>query len=248
MLSLVLITQNAGNTIEQTLVSAQHLVDEIVVVDSGSTDNTLAIAKQYNARIFHQVWLGFGLQKKYAVDQAVYDWVLCLDADEYLDVKIIENIRKELSNPRFIAYKLTRCNIMLGRPLYHGLGYPDRTVRLFNRQYVNWNDSLVHESVDLGTYGAGLIDGDYFHLSCVSISDYIAKQNRYTDIQAAKNTKKISMIKIILSPLWLFIRGYIFKRGFLDGLAGLAHISIAAFTNFLKQIKSYEVLRINKKE
>ena len=241
-ISLVVITKNEASCLAKCLESA-NFVSEIVVVDSGSTDETVKIAERFGAKVFHQDWLGFGPQKQFAVNCASYDWVLCLDADEYLSPKLKASLQDLFrGEPTDCAYQFPRCNKFLGRFLRHGEGYPDWCLRLFNRQYAQWSDDLVHEKIvpyDL-SLNVGRLKGDLMHESGESISKYIEKQNRYTSIQAGlmhKNGKKASWCKIAISPLVRFFKFYFVKRGYMDGLPGFIHISVGCFTVFLKYVK-----------
>lgn len=241
-ISLVVITKNEASCLAKCLQSADF-VSEIVVVDSGSTDDTVQIAERFGAKVFHQDWLGFGPQKQFAVNCAKYDWVLCLDADEYLSPKLRESLQKLFEKePTAHAYRFPRCNKFLGRFLRHGEGYPDLSLRLFNRQYAHWSDDLVHEKIlqNEQDIQIGCLEGDLMHESGESISKYMEKQNTYTSIQAKlmwEQGKKASVTKIVVSPLVRFFKFYFIKGGFLDGVPGLVHISIGCFTVFLKYVK-----------
>ena len=240
--SLVVITKNEASCLAKCLQSTDF-VSEIVVVDSGSTDDTVQIAERFGAKVFHQDWLGFGPQKQFAVNCAKYDWVLCLDADEYLSPKLRESLQKLFEKePTAHAYRFPRCNKFLGRFLRHGEGYPDLSLRLFNRQYAHWSDDLVHEKILQNEQDSqvGCLEGDLMHESGESISKYMEKQNTYTSIQAKlmwEQGKKASVTKIVVSPLVRFFKFYFIKGGFLDGVPGLVHISIGCFTVFLKYVK-----------
>lgn len=241
-ISLVVITKNEASCLAKCLQSTDF-VSEIVVVDSGSTDDTVQIAERFGAKVFHQDWLGFGPQKQFAVNCAKYDWVLCLDADEYLSPKLRESLQKLFEKePTAHAYRFPRCNKFLGRFLRHGEGYPDLSLRLFNRQYAHWSDDLVHEKILQNEQGSqvGCLEGDLMHESGESISKYIEKQNTYTSIQTKlmwEQGKRASVTKIVVSPLVRFFKFYFIKGGFMDGLPGLVHISIGCFTVFLKYVK-----------
>lgn len=245
-ISLVIITKNEERHLRDTIISCLDLVDEIVIVDSGSTDSTLEIAQAYNAKIYHNEFLGFGSQKNFAIDQSSNDWVLCLDADEKISVELCQNIKKELANPKFDAYILTRRNKFLGKYLGHGAGYPDCGVRLFNIHKARWSDDCVHEHVIVNGV-TGDIRGDYLHDSAESLGKYLNKQNQYTSIQAdmmvAKN-RRFSLAKLLISPTWHFIKYFFIKLGFLDGVPGLVHTLIGSWNSFAKYAKLYE--RINK--
>ncbi|MBX9295970.1 glycosyltransferase family 2 protein [Chromobacterium vaccinii] len=245
--SAVLITKNAGKQLEQCL-QKLSFVDEIVVVDSGSSDSTLAIASAYQAKVIHQEWLGFGPQKQFAVSQASHDWVLCLDADEYLSEELSLSINKMLENPQAAAYRFPRCNRFMGRFLKHGEGYPDWSLRLFDRRRARWSDDAVHEYV-ICDGPVEKLGGDLMHESGEDIALYLSKQNRYTSLQAEQlhaRGKRVGVGKLLLSPLLRFIKFYFVRRGFLDGLPGLVHISIGCFNSYIKYAKLIELRRLNK--
>lgn len=237
-LSAVLITLNAATQLEACLRSLTFC-DEIVIVDSGSHDGTLALARQYGARMVGSDWLGFGPQKQFAVMQAKNDWVLCIDADERVSDELKANIIAELVKPENHAYRFTRCNRFMGRYLRHGEGYPDWSLRLFHRSHAHWSDDAVHERV-LTDVPIGKLHGDLLHDSAESLDSYLAKQNRYTTLAAQEGLahgKRASITKLLLSPLLRFIKFYFMRLGFLDGLPGLVHILIGCQNSFTKYAK-----------
>jgi glycosyltransferase involved in cell wall biosynthesis len=239
-LSLVIITRDAAHELADCLASAAFAA-ETIVVDSGSSDDTAAIARRSGARVIEHAWEGFGPQKKFAVLQARHDWVLCLDADERVTPQLATSISALFAGgtPSATAYSVSRRNRFLGRWLAHGEGYPDWNIRLFDRKRARWSDDLVHEKVI--TDGAvSRLRGDLLHASAESIDDYIAKQNRYTTVQANEmyaQGKRASVLQLMLSPAARFFRFYVIRLGFLDGAAGFAHIAIGAFASFLKYAK-----------
>ena len=242
-LTLVVITKNAASSLEKCLQNARWIPNKIVV-DSGSTDATIEIAKRAGANVIHQDWLGFGPQKQFAVMQAPTDWVLCLDADEFLSPELSESLQALFERNELLdAYKFPRSNKFLGRFLKYGEGYPDWSLRMFNKTKARWSDDLVHEkvvSINNETLTIGKLSGDLMHESGESISHYIEKQNRYTDIQARQmilQGKSVSGLRLIFSPLMRFGKFYFAKRGFMDGLPGFVHISIGCFAAFLKYLK-----------
>ncbi|WP_028535053.1 glycosyltransferase family 2 protein [Paludibacterium yongneupense] len=248
-LSVVLITQNAAAHLAKCLASCRF-ADEWIVVDSGSSDETEAIAKSYGAKVIHQSWLGFGLQKRFAVAQASHDWVLCLDADEWLSDDLAKEIMALQNNPQVAAYRFPRSNKFMGHFLRHGEGYPDPCLRLFDRRQANWSDDVVHEYVKVKSGAVGKLNGDLMHESGEDISVYLGKQNRYTDMQARAlhaRGKRIGIARLLLSPLWRFLRFYILRQGFRDGLPGLVHISIGCINSFVKYAKLIELQRLERK-
>ncbi|MBF0417102.1 MAG: glycosyltransferase family 2 protein [Magnetococcales bacterium] len=240
-LSLVLITQDAASHLPTCLASVPF-ADEILVVDSGSRDETRDIAGRHGARVLHQQWLGYGPQKRFAVEQAHHDWVLCLDADEALSPTLQRSIQQELSKPRFLAYRFARQNRFMGRWLRHGEGYPDWQLRLFHRQHAQWRTDPIHEGVETHTQ-IGSLKGDLLHESAQDLASYLAKQNRYTTLQAERLLaagKCPGTARLVLSPLLRFFKFYILRLGFLDGTPGLVHILIGCFNSFSKYAKARE--------
>jgi glycosyltransferase involved in cell wall biosynthesis len=243
--SVVLITKNAAQHLSKCLESCQF-ADEIVVIDSGSEDETVAIANSYGAKTIYQKWLGFGPQKQFAIEQASHDWVLCLDADEWLSVKLSTNIKNILTYPQCLAYRFPRSNRFMGKFLRHGEGYPDLSLRLFDRRYAKWSNDSVHEKV-ITSSTVGTLQGDLMHESGEDIALYLSKQNRYTTLQALTlhtRGKKAGTAKLVFSPILRFFKFYIFKQGFRDGLPGFVHITIGCMNSFIKYAKLRELTRL----
>jgi glycosyltransferase involved in cell wall biosynthesis len=241
-LSVVLITRNAAAQLPECLASVAF-ADEVVVVDSGSSDGTPAVAARYGARVLAKEWLGFGRQKQFAVAQAAHDWVLCLDADERVSPELAASLVRALDAPAARAYLMARRNRFLGRWLRHGEGYPDWSPRLFDRRQARWSDDEVHEKV-LFTATPGTLAGDLLHESAEDIGRYLEKQNRYTTLAAEELHRRggrAGIAKLMLSPLARFIKFYLLRLGFLDGLPGLAHVSIGCMNSFMKYAKLAEL-------
>jgi len=239
-LSLCIITRDAARELPGCLESARFAAD-IVVVDSGSRDDTVEVAQRLGARVIERPFEGFGAQKQFAVATAQYEWVLCLDADERVTPELAEQIALVFTrdNPGASAFAVARRNRFLGRWLNHGEGYPDWNVRLFDRRWAHWSDDVVHERVIVDGHAAR-IGGDLLHASAESLSDYIGKQNRYTTLQAAalhRQGRTAGFAQIALAPVARFLRLYFFRLGFLDGAAGFAHIAVGCFGSFLKYAK-----------
>ena len=246
-LSAVLITRNAAAVLEACLESLAF-ADEIVVVDSSSSDATAEIARSHGAKLIQKEWLGFGRQKQFAVEQARHDWVLCLDADERVSPRLAQSIREALARPASPVYRMPRRNRFLGRWLSHGEGYPDWSPRLFNRQNARWSDDLVHEKV-LYAVTPGTLQGDLMHDSSDDLSAYLERQNRYTTLaarQAFEQGRSAGMLHLMFSPVVRFIKFYVLRLGFLDGLPGLMHISIGCMNSYLKYAKLIELRRAEK--
>ena len=243
-LSAVLITRNAAGVLEACLESVSF-ADEIVVVDSASTDATLEIARRCGARVVQREWLGFGRQKQFAVEQAKHDWVLCLDADERVSPELAASIRAALAAPAGPVFRMPRRNRFLGRWLSHGEGYPDWSPRLFNRLNARWSDDLVHEKV-LYSVTPITLKGDLQHDSGDDLSAYLERQNRYTTLaarQAFDLGRSAGVIHLLASPVVRFFKFYVLRLGFLDGVPGLLHISIGCMNSYLKYAKLVELRR-----
>lgn len=236
--SAVIITLNAGAQLESCLQSVAF-ADEVVMVDCGSRDDTVALAQKYGARVVHQDWLGYGAQKQFAVTQARHDWVLCVDADERVSAPLRASIETALTLPVAQGFEMPRCNRFLGRWLKHGEGYPDWSLRLFHRGHGRWSEDPVHEKVVLNGVPARL-RGDLMHESGEDLAAYLDKQNRYTTLQAEalfKQGKRARAAQLVLSPWLRFIKFYVLRLGFLDGVAGFTHIAIGCHNSLMKYAK-----------
>ena len=247
-LSAVIITRNAARVLPACLDSI-GFAQEVVIVDSGSTDDTVEIARARGARVVQKEWLGYGPQKQFAVDQAAHDWVLCVDSDERVSPELQASIRRALENPVSPVYRMPRRNRFLGRWLAHGEGYPDWSPRLFNRLNARWSDDLVHEKV-LYAVTPGTLEGDLLHDSSDDISAYLERQNRYTTLaarQAFEQGRDATVAQLVLSPVVRFFKFYFFRLGFLDGVAGLVHISIGCMNSYIKYAKLAELQRADRK-
>ena len=237
-LSVTLITRNAAAQLEHCFASVAF-AEEILVVDSGSTDGTVELATRYGARVLHREWLGFGAQKHFAVEAASHDWVLCVDADERVSPELRECIVAELRAPRAFVYAMPRRNRFLGRWLKHGEGYPDWSVRLFHRAHARWGNEPVHEKV-ISRSPVLKLSGDLLHDSAETLEKYLDKQNRYTSLQAElmhAEGRRANVLHLLVSPMLRFIKYYLLKLGFLDGVPGLVHITIGCMNSFNKYAK-----------
>lgn len=227
------------------LLDSVGFADEVLVVDSGSKDDTCALALRHGARVEHRDWMGFGRQKQHAVSIARNDWVLCLDADERVSEALAASLAAALAAPRYKAYRMPRRNRFLGRWLAHGEGYPDWSVRLFHRAHASWSNDDVHEAV-LTTTEVGTLDGDLLHESADDIATYLRKQNRYSTLHAEalyRQGVRAGYWRLLASPLARFFKFYVMRLGFLDGGPGFAHIVIGCNNAFQKYLKLLELQR-----
>jgi glycosyltransferase involved in cell wall biosynthesis len=244
-LSVVIITRNEETNLPRCLESVRF-ADEIVVVDSQSTDRTVEIAGQFNARVFTIDWAGFGRAKQYAVDQAGGDWVLSIDADEQLSpglaVEIQEIVRSQHAQS---AYEMPRLTNFLGRWIRHCGWYPDRVVRLFRRREGRFTDVTVHESIQV-TGAIGRCQHDLYHYSYPTLEVYFEKFNRYTTEgakQAADRGERARLTDLTIRPFVAFIKHYISRAGFLDGIEGLMISTLSSCAVFVKYAKLRQLSR-----
>lgn len=269
ILSVVIITHNEEANIGSALASVQSLVTggngDIIVVDSGSTDRTVEIAKSFGAKVFVEDWKGYAAQKNSAIDKTTGDWILSLDADEELSATAREfvldlisgRLRSKFSG--FDAVRFNRRNYFLGRWMRFGGFYPDPKIRLFRRGTGLFEERLVHEDVQL-IPGKKAFDPseeydkrtDFYilHHSYPTLADYIDHMNRYSSLGAemtfAKGRRGFSLFNIVLRPLATFTYNYFFRLGFLDGREGLLlHLYHAAYVSW-KYAKVWELARKQK--
>lgn len=244
-LSVVIIAKNAALQIGACLESVAF-AEEVLVVDSGSEDETRAIAAMMGCRVIEKEWLGFGQQKQFAVMQAKHDWVLCLDIDERVTPPLEASISAAMAESaasKHKAFRMPRRNRFLGKWLAHGEGYPDWSLRMFHRQHASWSNDPVHEAV-ITTVDVGRLKGDLLHDSAEDVTTYLQKQNRYSSLHAEalfQQGVRAGYLKLFLSPLARFIKFYILRLGFLDGGPGFAHVAVGCFAAFAKYAKLIEL-------
>lgn len=240
-ISACIISFNEEKKIEDCLKSLVNIADEIIIVDSNSTDNTINIAKEYTDKIILQDFLGFIEQKNFTIEQASHDWILSLDCDERLSPelqKAITRIKDTVENAD--AYKMPRKTFYIYRWLNH-CWYPDLKIRLFNKNTAYWGGTNPHDHIVTPGKNIKILDGDIYHYSFDSISDHLKTIDKFTEIGAAELVKKNKSFNA-LSPLthatWTFIKLYFIKLGFLDGFAGLV-VSVLSYMHvFVKYSKA----------
>lgn len=223
-ISAVVIAHNEANSIARTLTSLA-CADELVVVDSGSTDSTRDVATSLGARVLSHPWQGYAAQKNYGVKQAEHDWILSLDADEELDAQAQAAVRAWKASgarPGVAGYRFARRARFLGRWIRHGGWYPDYKVRLFDRRRGRWEGAYVHETVELTGPVEGF-PGEILHYTCDSLDEFQERIERYADLGAgelfARRARPGPLLRLVAPP-WRFVHTYFLRLGFLDGYPG----------------------------
>jgi glycosyltransferase involved in cell wall biosynthesis len=246
-ISATIITLNEESNIESACKSLDW-ADEIVVVDSGSSDRTREIARAAGAQVFHRDWTGFADQKQFASEQTVNDWVFSLDADEVVSDELRNEILalKELETSAFDCYRVPRRSFYMGRWIRFSGWYPDLQLRLFRKSKARWMGEFVHESVQPdGTARLGTLRNDILHYSVADINEHHRMiGERYAPLSAKKmfhSGKRTSLFGIAIAGPAAFIRSFLLKQGFRDGVAGVAIAGFAAHNSFLKHLMLYEL-------
>lgn len=238
-LSVIIITKNESANIRACLESVAW-ADEIVVVDSASTDGTLEIAREFTPQVHvHADWPGFGAQKNRALDYASKDWVLSLDADERVTPELRAEIEAVLLDARADGYEIPRLSSFCGRFMRHSGWHPDYVLRLFRRGKARFSDALVHESVQLQGSKARLRQ-PLLHYSYRDFEDVLSKLNSYSSAAAAmleRRGKRGSLAQAVLHGVWAFIRTYFLRAGFLDGREGFMLAVMNAENSYYRYIK-----------
>jgi len=248
-LSVCIITFNEEANIVRTLESVKGIADEIIIVDSGSTDATLALAQAHGAKVFVEPWKGFALQKNSSLAKATSDWILSLDADEEVSPELAQNILSLLrsaSLPEHNGYLMNRRNIYFGTWLKRCGYYPDPKLRLVKRGTTQFELRPVHEDMKMPGR-KGHLQGDLLHHAYKNLEDFLEHQNRYSSLGAemvvAKGKVGFSFMNIVLRPLVRFLYSYFFRGGFLDGKVGLLVLMNHAMYVSWKYAKAWELSR-----
>jgi glycosyltransferase involved in cell wall biosynthesis len=243
-LSVATITLNEEANLARTLASVAW-ADEIIVVDSGSTDRTRELAESYGAKMFVEEWKGFAAQKNSALAHATGDWILSLDADEEVEPALAEEIRTVLvANPSVVGFWIPRKNFFLGRWIRHGGFYPDPKLRLFRRGIGAFEERAVHEDIRIDGATASL-KNNLLHRAYPTLDNYIEHMNRYSSLGAQmadeKRSRGFSLVDIVVRPKLTFLYNYFLRLGFLDGREGLLlHLYHAAYVSW-KYAKAWEI-------
>lgn len=249
-LSVAIITYNEEENIAKTLGAVKDIANEIVIVDSYSSDNTVKVAKGFGAKIIMQKFLGYGNQKNLAIDNCKNRWILLIDADEVITDKLAKEIKKIVKDSCEYVYSVKRVSVCFGKKLRYGGWSSNSVVRLFVKGSVRCSDDIVHEKY-ITDKKIKKLSSYLEHHTYNSISDYVSRFNKYTTqgaIELYNKQKKSSIIKIFLSPIYKFIRMYIFRLGLLDGYYGLVIALFSASYTMVKYMKLKELYEKKRNE
>ena len=242
-LSVVIITLNEEKNIARCLESIKDLADEIVVVDSFSTDKTIEICQNFNARVVEQKFLGYQDQKNLAHQLAQFDYILSIDADEVVSPELFEEITKAKNNFEFDGYDFNRLTNYNGQWIRYCGWYPDSKIRLVKKNKAKWGGGYIHEGLEVqGT--TGHLNGDLLHYSYDSISSHVLQTNKYSTLEAKvhyENGKRASIAKLITRPPFQFFKDYFLKLGILDGRYGFVICFLNALYVLLKYAKMLDL-------
>ena len=245
-LSVGLIVNNEERILGKTLDAIKDLADEIIIIDSGSIDSTVEIAESKGARVYVEKWKGFGPQKNSVIEKCSGEWILLIDADEVVSIELKKRIKEIISGENtHDVYDINRCSVCFGKELKHGGWSNQYATRLWKNGVVKINDNLVHEKFICDSL-KGKIKEKIYHYTYLTLSDYITRFDRYTTLGAEeyiKRGKKSSFFNIVINPFFKFIRMYIFRLGFLDGVEGLL---IAIFSGMYTMTKYFKLREMEK--
>ena len=227
-MSVVVVAQNEERTIGKVLSTVEALASEIILVDSGSTDKTIAIATECGAKVVHQDWLGYAAQKNFAIELASSDWILSLDADEVLSPELVEEIKLTLKSPnleRYDGYRMPRLLFIADRPIRHGGFYPDAQLRLIRKGKGKFNDRMVHEAIRVDG-NVGMLTHDLYHYAYPDVAGFSLAMDKYARLSAEEFKKvgktgwRVHPLNEMVHPLWTFVYRFVLRGGFLDGALG----------------------------
>jgi glycosyltransferase involved in cell wall biosynthesis len=242
--SAVIITHNEERRLEPALQSLRGLASEIVVVDSYSTDGTVRLAKKYTDRVFERAWTNFADQKNFGNGKVSFPWILSLDADERVSPELHAELRElRKTDPECAGFTIPRRVFYLGRWIRHSGWFPDRKLRLFQRDKARWEGEYVHEKV-LIDGRVEKLHGAIHHFTYRDISDHLARINKFSDLGAHKlyaRKKKAHWYHFLFLPCFRFFRAYVWNLGFLDGFPGLVISTLTGYAVFVRYAKLREI-------
>ena len=244
-ISAVLICCNEEAKIEQALASLQGVADETIVIDSGSTDGTLAICRRHTERVYQKAWRGYREQKQFATDLASHDWVFSLDADEMLSPELGTELQEWKCGPESdcSGYLVARKAFFMGRWIEHTTWHPDWQLRLFRKSAGKWEGGRVHESFRV----SGAIErlqGELLHFTYSSLSEFLRQLETFSSLAAADlydRGRRATLFKMLTEPPLVFTKNYFVKLGFLDGVPGLLASILSSVSTLFKHLKLWEI-------
>lgn len=235
MLSVLIATKDSEDTIERCLESVKDIADEIIIVDSGSTDRTLEIAKKYTDKIFYKEWINAGIQYNYLLSLASGDWTFSLDSDEELSEELKNSIKHVLNSPNpKDCYAVSRKTYYLGKFLDY-VWYPEWRIRLAKKGKLKFEERVHSKAICSGEVGR--LKGDLYHYSFKNLKHHFDKNIKFAIFMAEymhQNNKKFRFSKMIFNPIWYFVKYYFIHKGFLDGIRGFIACSMGSFYVFMK--------------
>lgn len=245
-LSVVIPCKNESANVRQCIESVRSIADEVVVADSGSTDDTIQLAKAAGCRVVERDFISFSSFKNWAIQQAKNEWVLTLDADERASLNLVSEIKKLLNcnNIHHDGYHIRRENHFCGVQLKHGPAGRDQPLRLFRKSLAEYNDVAIHESVSIASNNVGHLEHSMHHFSDRSVREYFERFNRYTSLAAqamADRGQRPTWLKLYTAAPARFIKGYFLQLGFLDGKAGLINCALGSAYVFTKYAKLWGI-------
>jgi glycosyltransferase involved in cell wall biosynthesis len=240
-ISATVITFNEEKNIQRCLESLEGIVEEVIIVDSFSTDNTKKICEKFNIKFYEREFIGYSNQKNWAIEKAKYDIILAIDADEALDIKLKKSISNIKDKWKLNGYYFNRKTNYCGQWINFSGWYPNKQLRLFNKNKGSWNDNLVHEKVNFyKKTKIGYLNGNLLHYSFRSRKQHLQQIDRFSELKAemlSRDGKNTNIIKIIFSPIIKFFSSFILKLGFLDGYCGFIICLFSAYSKYLCHIK-----------
>ncbi len=252
LLSVFIITKNESDRIEQIINAVKKIADEILVIDSGSSDQTCEIATQAGAKVIFNEWKGYGAQKIFGESQCRNKWILNIDADEEVSPELAQEIVEiftQKSHENFYGFRMRIVNKFRFEDRPKKLAYYYNQLRLYHKDFAGFKNSTVHDSVELREKNPakiGQLKNIIYHQSFRSLEHWIEKINSYSSMQAADNFKKgrnVSRLKIVTVPTFAFLKSYFLRRYFIYGFDGLVYSYLFAFSRFAKAIKTREAFK-----
>ncbi len=245
--SVTVITLNEERNLPECLASVSW-ADEIIIIDSGSTDRTLEIAREFPTRIFVNPWCGMREQKNFAAEKAAGPWILNLDADERVTAEGQREMMEILADPKAEAYSVPRRNFFLGKWMRHGGWYPDEVIRLYRKDHGEYGGINPHAGVVLKSGRSAALKSPLLHYTYNSFAHYVSKQFPYSDaaardLAAKGKLPRFPTVQIFVKTFWKFFEVFVIKRGFLDGTHGLVAAFGSTFAAYMKQARLWEIAR-----